>query len=271
MSAPLPDWLPEDIDSETPSVARIYDYMLGGFANFEVDRAIADGLARTDPDLIATTRAYRAFLRRVVKHLVAEAGVHQFLDLGSGIPTAGNVHEIAHAIDPRVRVAYVDIDPVAVAIGRQLLTGDSRLTAMRGDITRIEPILDDPAVTGLLDFTEPVAVLMLGVLHVIPDRAGPHAIIDRVRERLSAGSYLAISHGCNEGPPELVAKINTVTRSTSTAAVLRSRAEIATLFDGFDLIEPGLVDLPRWNPDEIPDDIPATLALGGVAGLATRP
>ncbi len=268
MSVPPPVRLPEDIDPGTPSVARIYDYMLGGFANFEVDRAIADGLARTDPDLIATTRAYRAFLRRVVTHLVAEAGVRQFLDLGSGIPTVGNVHEIAHRIAPEVRVAYVDIDPAAVEIGHRILTGDSRIAVVRGDITRIEPILDDLAVVELLDFTRPVAVLMLGVLHVIPDGEHPRAIVARVRERLSAGSYLAISHGCSDGPRDLVEKINTVTRSTTTAAVLRTRTEIASLFDGFDLIEPGLVDLPRWNPDDIPDDIPATLALGGVARLA---
>ncbi len=270
MSVPLPDWLPEDIDPTTPSVARIYDYMLGGFANFEVDRALADGLARTDPDLISTTRAYRAFLRRVVTYLVAEAGVRQFLDLGSGIPTVGNVHEIAHGIDPDVRVAYVDIDPVAVTIGRRILTGDSRAAVVRGDVTRIDSVLKNPALTGLLDFTQPVAVLMLAVLHVIPEDAGPRAIVARVRDQLAAGSYLAISHGCSDGPRHLVDKINKVSQSTSTAAVMRSRNDIAALFDGFDLIEPGLTDLPRWRPDDIPDDIPATLALGGVGKLAPR-
>jgi hypothetical protein len=189
-----PDWVPEDVDWRKPSPARVYDAQLGGAHNFEVDREVARQVAKVMPELPALLRANRSFLRRSVRFLI-EAGITQFLDLGSGIPTVGNVHEVAQAIDPACRVAYVDIDRVAVAHGRRLLAGNPNAVARRGDLRLPETVLADPAVRATLDFGRPVAMLMVAVLHFVADADRPAEIVRRLLAEAVPGSYLVLSHG----------------------------------------------------------------------------
>ncbi|WP_024806560.1 SAM-dependent methyltransferase [Nocardia sp. BMG51109] len=259
-----PDWSPDDIDPNVPSSARMYDYVLGGFNNFEVDRKLADWVSETMPEVAQGARDNRAFLRRVITHLVTERGVGQFLDLGSGIPTAGNVHEIAQRLVPGTRVAYVDIDPVAVRVSRQLLAENPDATAVRGDLTDIEPILADPEVRALLDFTRPIAVLLVSVLHFVPDSARPRSVIERLRNALAPGSFLAISHFTHEGREDYAKRIVAMSRQTPTTTNPRTRARIEDLFGDFTLVAPGLVDVTEWHPEE---DVTPTGRSGWYGGV----
>ncbi len=246
----LPDWSPDDIDPNVPSSARMYDYVLGGFANFEVDRKLAEWVMATMPEVVQGARRNRAFLRRLVTFLVEEAGIDQFLDLGSGVPTVGNVHEIAQRLRPDARVAYVDIDPVAVAASRDLLADNPIATAVRADLTDVEAILADPEIVALLDLTRPVAVLMVSVLHFVPESADPDGVIARLRAAMAPGSYLAISHfshGSREGDAD---RIVAMSRQTPTTTTPRTRDRIEALFRGFTLLPPGVVDVSRWRPDD---------------------
>ncbi|HEX2419924.1 MAG TPA: SAM-dependent methyltransferase, partial [Micromonosporaceae bacterium] len=186
------DWSAADVDLTVPSAARIYDYTLGGSHNFEVDRMVAERIIEAVPDVPIIARANRSFLRRVVRFF-ADAGIRQFLDLGSGIPTVGNVHEVAQKAAPESRVVYVDADPVAVIHSKTMLAGNDQATAIQGDIRDVDRILTDPRVRSLIDFGQPVGVLALLVLHFISDEEQPEEIIHKLWETLCPGSYLAIS------------------------------------------------------------------------------
>ena len=226
----------------------MYDYYLGGMHNFEVDRAMAEMGVGLWPNLPRIMRANRAFLTRAVRYLVGQ-GVRQFLDIGSGIPTAGNVHEIAQAMEPGTRVAYVDIDPVAVAHSRAILAGNESTTVIQADLREAEAILAEPELQKLLDLSQPVALLLVSLLHFVPESENPVSIVARLRDALPAGSHLVLSHFSNEGTPEQVEGLERLSRGTPTPLTLRSRAEIARFFAGFELVEPGLVYLPEWRPD----------------------
>jgi SAM-dependent methyltransferase len=237
----------------------VYDYFLGGSHNYAVDRQVARRIVRLMPHVPRFARANRAFLRRAVEYLVA-AGVRQFLDIGSGIPTAGNVHEIAQRAAPDARVAYVDTDPIAVAHGRAILSGNDRVAVVQEDLRNPDRVLSDPNVLRVLDLDRPVAVLMVSLLHFIPDSDDPTGAIARYRDALDAGSYLAISHiewlpDANPEGEEILAVYDRV----GTPLTPRTEARIMAFFDGFDLVEPGLVTLPRWRPeaDDEPDPDPA--------------
>jgi hypothetical protein len=262
-----PDWAPEGIDIGRPSAARIYDYWLGGTHNFAVDREVARGVTAVVPDTARIMQANRAFLHRAVEFL-AGVGVRQFLDLGSGIPTLGNVHEVAQKAAPGSKVVYVDIDPVAVAHSRHILTGNNNATAILGDMRDAESILNHPEVRGLLDFDQPMAVLTMAVLHFIPDSANPAGIIARFREALAPGSYLVISHGTQDNMSEQArATANEMFMRTSTPFVSRSREQVAELFDGLTLVEPGIVWSVQWrpeHPDEVGDNPERSAAYVGV-------
>ncbi|WP_432991688.1 SAM-dependent methyltransferase [Dactylosporangium sp. CA-233914] len=247
-----PEWAPEDVDISVPNAARMYDYSLGGFHNFAVDREMVERVVSLAPNARQIGLANRAFLGRVVRRLVA-GGVRQFLDVGSGIPTLANVHEVAQQADPRARVMYVDIDPVAVAHGRAILAGNPNADAMLGDVRRPDDIVRHPEVSGLLDFTEPVAVLLIAVLHFVPDADDPAGIVRRFREAVKPGSYIAISHG--SPPPQReqdAAAVTSVYQRTSTPLHLRSTEEIRGLLDGLDIVEPGVVPVTDWHPE--PED-----------------
>jgi SAM-dependent methyltransferase len=245
-----PDWAPDEIDISVPSAARMYDYYLGGAHNFAADRELAEKALAAVPEGRQLARINRAFLQRAVRFL-SHAGIRQFLDVGSGIPTVGNVHEVAQQIAPDARVVYVDIDPVAVSHCRALLAGNPGATGLRGDLRDPAGILTHPELLDLLDLSQPVAVLMLAVLHFVPDADRPDLIIDEFRQALAPGSYLAISHGTDDG--RSTEELEHVYRRTGTPLAMRDRAQVRALFAGFELVEPGVVWASQWRPDQ-PDE-----------------
>jgi hypothetical protein len=226
----------------------MYDYYLGGSHNFAADRALADQNLGVWPDLPHITRANRAFLRRAVDVLCAE-GVDQFLDLGSGIPTAGNVHEIALAVNPAARTVYVDTDPVAVAHGVSLLEHEPQAIAVEGDLRDSSAILENDQVTALLDFDRPIAVLMLAVLHFVPDADDPAGVVSAYREATVPGSYLAVSHATGDYWPERAKQTEGIYQRSRNAMTFRSRDQVGELLAGYELVPPGLVDYTLWRPD----------------------
>ncbi|KAA0022903.1 SAM-dependent methyltransferase [Antrihabitans cavernicola] len=265
-----PDWAPADIDPAIPSVARVYDYVVGGMHNFEVDRQLADRAEAMWPVVPQILRANRAFLRRAVT-MLGEAGITQFLDIGSGIPTAGNVHEIAQSQHPDAKVVYVDTDPVAVTHSQAILAGNPNATAVRADFNDVDAVLAHPEVIRLIDFTQPVAVLLVALLHFIPDESNPGANVAKIRNALPPGSYLAITHFSNEGPADKVAQFIEMSRETPNPLTLRSQAEISGFLGDFDILEPGVVYLPLWRP-ESPEDVgDHPERLSSFAGVGLKP
>jgi hypothetical protein len=244
-----PSWVPAEVDLSRPSAARVYDYYLGGSHNLEVDRRMAREAIALWPDLPTIMQSNRAFMRRAVRY-VAEQGITQFLDIGSGIPTVGNVHEAAQQADPRARVVYVDNDPVAVAHSRAILGSDPGTTVIQADLREAEALFEHPSVTETLDLDQPVAVLMVALLHFVPDEDDPHGAVERIAARLAAGSFLVLSHASAEGRPEMAGSHRQLYRRTPTPMTMRSRTEIEGLFDGFEMVEPGVVWLPLWRPDD---------------------
>ncbi|QIS21336.1 SAM-dependent methyltransferase [Nocardia terpenica] len=265
----LPDWAADDIDPRIPSPARVYDHLLGGFANFDIDRRIAARMREIIPEVPRTARANRAFLQRAVGFL-ADSGIDQFLDLGSGIPTAGNVHEIAQRRNPAARVVYVDLDPVAVTMSRRMLIDNPNATAVHGDLTDIDGVLEQSQVTELLDFTRPIGVLLVSVLHFVGDDAVATRLFARLRETMAVGSHLALSHLTREGPSEQLERMLAVTAQvTGRGDRLRTRAEILELLGDLVPIEPGLVHLAEWRPD--PDEPEVEVRpLDGYAAVAVK-
>ncbi|MDF3301515.1 SAM-dependent methyltransferase [Streptomyces tropicalis] len=249
--------LPDGVDPGKASVARMYDAMLGGEHNFAIDREAVAAFTAIDPQVRTLARANRAFLGRAVRFLV-DAGVHQFVDLGSGIPTQGNVHEVAQAVRPGARVVYVDNDPVAVAHSEALLADDPDAAIVPGDIRDPAAVLAAPELRKLIDFDQPVAVLMITILHFVAPQEDPAGIVAAFRDAMPAGSWLALTHATDEDRPDTAAAVGQLYRSRATSPVTpRSRREIGALFDGFELAEPGLVHVPLWRPDspeEIPED-----------------
>jgi len=261
-----PDWAPYGVDLDRPNVARVYDYYLGGAHNFAVDREMAAKAIEGWPELPMIMRANRAFLRRAVRFLVG-AGVRQFLDLGSGIPTAGNVHEVARADAPSCRVVYVDIDPVAAAHSRAILDGDPLATAVQADLRSPAEVLALAAGEGGLDLAQPVAVLLVAVLHFVPDADDPAGLIARYREATAPGSAIAICHATAEGQGEKADEHRALYARTPTPMTMRSHAEVSKLLEGFELVEPGLVHMALWRPEddeppERPEDYPGYAAVG---------
>jgi hypothetical protein len=245
------------IDTSKPSIARVYDFFLGGKDNFAIDRQVGEATLRIAPDAPAAGRANRSFLRRVVRHLAAEAGIRQFLDIGSGLPTQGNVHEVAQAVAPRSRVVYVDNDPIVLVHGRALLATNGSTTVVEADIRDPEAILRHPGVRSLIDFDQPVALLLFAILHHVNDHEDPQGIAARFREALPSGSYLALSHFHNPGPgmPEVSAQATSAEKLFNEnlgTGRWRTRDEILAFFGDMPLLEPGLVPLAEWRPD--PDE-----------------
>jgi S-adenosyl methyltransferase len=251
-----PDWVPPEVDTRRANVARVYDYWLGGSHNFLADQDVARAIAAVEPDVRVFARANRAFLGRAVRFLAA-AGIRQFLDIGSGIPTQANVHEVAQQSAPDTRVVYDDIDPVAIAHSKAILAGNQNATVIDGDLRDPEKILAHEGMRRLIDLGQPVGLLLMVVLHFISDAEDPWRIVATLRDALAPGSYLVIGHGTDEGNPVTVRAARTVyNRSVATQVQLRSRAEILRFFDGFELVDPGLVYTPVWRPDS-PADVPS--------------
>jgi SAM-dependent methyltransferase len=263
-----PGWAPPWVDTQRANPARVYDYWLGGSHNFLADQDLGRAMAAIEPNVRAITQANRAFLGRAVRFLAA-AGIRQFLDIGSGIPTEGNVHEVAQRARPGSRVAYADIDPVAIAHSKAILTGNDSAAITEADLREPEKILASDAIRRLIDFSEPTGLLLVAVLHFIADADDPWHIVATLRDALAPGSYLVISHGTDENNPTLArAAEKLYNRSISTQAHARSRAQIQHFFDGFQLADPGLVYVPEWRPDspaDVPTDPSMFVNLAGVA------
>jgi S-adenosyl methyltransferase len=265
------DWT-TTINTGAPNPARIYDYFLGGKDNFPADRQVADQVLAIAPVAQEVVEDNRAFLRRAVRVLTREAGIRQFIDLGSGLPTRGNVHEIAQAIAPDARVVYVDNDAMVVTHSRALLAGDNTV-AIQADLREPEVILGHPEVRQLIDFNQPIALLLMAILHFIPDDEDPLGIVARFRETLPTGSYLAISHGTRDIPvrpdmsaeemAEMGARVEQLYQLTTASLVTRSRAQVERFFDGLDLLDPGLVEIQVWRPDNRSSMLPGGF-YGGV-------
>jgi S-adenosyl methyltransferase len=238
-------------DTNVANQARIYDYLLGGRDNYAADRAAVDAVLKVAPELGFTARANRAFLGRVVRYLAAEAGIRQFLDIGTGIPAAGNTHQVAQAVAPDSRVVYVDYDPAVLAHARVLLNSSEAGATeyIDADLRDTGTILGQAA--RLMDFTKPVAVTLLMVLHVIPDSDDPHAIVAKVMDAVPPGSYLAVSHLGAEllGQEAKQGFEDIVRRQAQQQYIGRSHEQIAQFFEGMDLMEPGLVRVEEWRPE----------------------
>lgn len=249
-----PDWLPGTVQLDRPSVARIYDYLLGGYHNFEIDRRTADRFAALFPDLVLTAQVNRAFLRRAASFVVAQ-GIDQFIDLGSGIPTVGNLHEVVQQHNPNARVVYVDIEPVAIAHSEALLENNPRAAAILADVRRPADILDHPLTKGLIDFSRPVGLFAVALMHYITDEDEARRVIGTFKDALPSGSYLTIGvWTIDDAPREVMEKYAEMSRTLTTPGRPRERAAVLRYFEGFDLVDPGLVHSPAWRPDG-PDDL----------------
>jgi hypothetical protein len=243
---------------DIPSAARVYDYLLGGKDNYPADRAVAESMIAQLPNVQLAVRWNRAFLRRVVRYLVGEARIRQIIDVGAGLPTVGNTHEIAQDADPEARVVYVDHDPVVLAHARSMLHNVPGTAIIGRDLTEPERILADPALRELIDFGQPAALLFLSILHFVADDDDPAGLIARLLAPFPAGSHVAISHGT----PDEVPAVNDVERVFDEAteqAHVRSRSQVARLVAGLEIIEPGLVWPPEWRPDP-GEPVPANAA-----------
>lgn len=264
------DWIPDSIDLGKPSTARMYDYVLGGGHNLEADRALIDKMLAVQPEIRRFAIMNRAFLRRAVLFMV-EAGVRQFLDLGSGIPTVGNVHEIAQRADPECRVVYVDNEPVAVAHSELILEGNGRAVMLQADITEPDVVLHAQKTQRTLDFAKPVGLLALTIGHHISPEQDPAGVFRRYRNAAAPGSYLAITHVSHDFSTLYNEENVAMMKRSRLDSFPRGRAEITALFGEFELVEPGLVSTSQWRPE--PGDEPAAdpAADGLYAGVGRKP
>lgn len=264
-----PSWIPEGVDVTVPNAARMYDYALGGSHNFAIDRQTADQIEQMIPGAKMNAYANRAFVDRAVRWLAAQ-GIRQFLDIGSGIPTMGNVHEIVQSIVPDARVVYVDIDPVAIAHSKAILAGVQHVRVVQADLAQAADILHHPDVLDLLDFSRPVAVLLNAVLHFIPDDAHPEQILGHIHDAIVRGSFLTLSHGTplpDSSVAEDMENLRNVYRRTPTSLHIRSPERLRELLADWEILEPGVVPINEWRPD--PDDFNPP-AVGILAAIARK-
>ena len=249
-----PDWPLPEINVTVAHPARVYDYLLGGKDNFAADRALGDAVVKAVPSAREMAQANRAFLGRAVRHLVAEAGVRQFLDVGTGIPAAGNTHEVAQAVAPESRIVYVDNDPIVLSHARALMTSDpAGATAFIGaDLHEPDEILGDPALRRTLDLDEPVALMLIAILMYIRDEADPRGLVSALMDALPSGSYLTITHPTADFSPDEVADAVAATEQGGISFTPRTQAEVAAFLDGLDLVDPGVVPILAWHPEGVP-------------------
>ncbi|MEW1862745.1 MULTISPECIES: SAM-dependent methyltransferase [unclassified Streptomyces] len=253
----------EEIDTSRPHPARIYDYLLGGKDNYEVDREAGDQLIDVAPEARIGVQSNRLFLQRAVRHVVG-AGVRQILDIGTGLPTSPNVHEVAQEVAPDVRIAYVDNDPIVNTHASTLMSGAGTTSIVLADLRDPRAILDHPDVHRVIDFDQPVALLLVAILHFLTDAEQPAQVVATLRDALPAGSYLVLSHATSDFNDRSDAQ--DAYRTATASMNLRTRAEVEHLFEGFELVEPGLVQVPFWRPDSKPPRSAGEIGIyGGVA------
>ena len=262
---PGPRRVPPPVDIHKPSTARVYDAILGGKDNFPWDRAVAARVTAAFPEAAASALLNRQVLERAVRYLHGQ-GVDQFLDLGSGLPTARNTHEMAHELNPRALVAYVDNDPIVLTHARAQLAGDAATTAVTADIRHPDTIVGNPAITAFLDFSRPIGLILNGVVHHLNDDEDPHGGVTKLTSALAPGSYLQLTHFCTATPA--AAALERVLMRSLGSGRMRSAEEITAFFDGLELVDPGVVFLPEWRPDRpvgYPLETGGQLILGGLA------
>jgi SAM-dependent methyltransferase len=259
---------PPEINTNVPQSARVYDYWLGGKDHFPADRALGDAIAEALPSIRTQVHAQRAFLRRAVRYLAGDAGIRQFLDVGTGIPSAGNVHEVAQEIAPESRVLYVDNDPIVLTHARALMTGteEGRMAFIQADLRQPEAILDDPALARTIDLAQPVGLVLVGVMHHLRDSDDPRRVVATLVEALAPGSYLVLSQSTPDFDPPAMAALAAASEQGGIANVPRSLADTEAFFAGLELVEPGLVPMATWRPDPGAEPDPRSVyAYGGVA------
>jgi SAM-dependent methyltransferase len=266
-----PDWVPPGVDVRQANTARVYDYLVGGSHNFLADQDVGRAIVAVDPNARVFARANRDFLGRAVR-LLGAAGIGQFLDIGSGIPATGNVHEVAQQANPDARVTYVDVDPVAIAHSQAILAGNKNAGVINGDLHDPAAILAHPTTRRLIDFSQPVGLLLVAVLHFIADDDDPWRLVATLRDALAPGSYLILGQGTDGGQADQAKAFQKMyNRSVATKINMRSRADILRFFDGFELVDPGLVFVPEWRPDS-PGDVPDDPGrFGNLVGVARKP
>jgi SAM-dependent methyltransferase len=258
----------DEINTNIPQSARVYDYWLGGKDHFPADRALGDAIAKALPTIRTQVRAQRAFLGRAVRYLARDAGVRQFLDIGTGIPSAGNVHDVAQEIAPESRVLYVDNDPIMLAHARALMSGTSQgsVAFIQADLREPETILGDPAVAGTLDLAEPDGLVLNGVMHHLRDDDDPCRIVATLVDALAPGSYLVLSQSTPDFDPDAMGALAAASEQGGIPNVPRSLADTEPFFAGLKLVEPGLVPMATWRPDPGTEQDPRSVyAYGGVA------
>jgi hypothetical protein len=258
------------IDPSEASIARIYDYWLGGKDNYQADRVAGDQMIEQYPDIVAGVRMNRAFLGRAVRHLAAEAGIRQFLDIGTGLPSSDNTHEVAQRAAPESRIVYVDNDPIVLSHARALLTSapEGACAYVDADIRSTGTILREAA--DILDFSRPVAVCLIMVLQFVPDQDNPWQIVRTLMDAVPSGSYLAVAHPASDVDQEVGPALRQLSsRMGSTKATPRSREQIARFFDGLEMLEPGLVQLHRWRTAADAPGVERDLAAYG--GIGRKP
>ena len=265
-----PGWAPHMIDTSSAHPARMYDYYLGGKDNYQVDRDAAEEVMAIMPQTRMAARANRDFLGRVVRHLT-KLGVRQFLDIGTGIPGPGNTGEVAHTLAPDARVVYVDNDPIVLAHAEALLAkaDRARTTVISGDLRDPRAILGDPRVTSVLDFNEPIAVLLIAVLHFVREDENPYGVVRHLMDAAPPGGYLALSHATADFDPASAREGVLAYTRAGARFVPRTRSQFAAFFDGMELLEPGIVQVPYWRPDgELPPEAASVWSYGGVGRKA---
>ncbi|WP_030610950.1 SAM-dependent methyltransferase [Streptomyces fulvoviolaceus] len=259
---------PVQIDTSKPHPARMYDYFLGGKDNYEVDREAAERFIKAAPEVRDGVRANRRFMHRAVRHVVAEGGIRQILDIGTGLPTEPNVHQIAHSVAPGTRVAYVDNDPIVSTHSMALMADDADTSVVLADLHDPRAVLDHPGVREVIDFDRPVAVLLVAVVHFLAEADDPYGIVATLRDALPAGSYLVLSHATGDVHEDRREEAAAVYNKASAGLHLRPHAQVLDLFGDFTLVDPGLVKVTDWRPDA--PSIPGAPPIGIYGGVARK-
>jgi hypothetical protein len=265
--------LPPEIDTSVPQSARVYDYLLGGKDNFPADRALGDQIIGRLPTIRPQVREQRAFLARTVRYLTAEAGIRQFLDIGTGIPTSPNVHEVVQAVDPASRVVYVDNDPIVLVHARALLTSspEGATAYIDADLREPEKILNHPDLLRTLDLSQPAGLLLVAILHFIMDADDPYGVVGRLVGAMPSGSHLVVSHvTADPMPPEVFARIDAANAAAGIPFRFRTREEFARFLDGLEPVPPGIQSIAKWRAEDEPQPRPSvadTATYGAVARI----
>ncbi|RCV49881.1 SAM-dependent methyltransferase [Marinitenerispora sediminis] len=261
---------PKDVDTTTPSFARVYDYFLGGKDNFEVDRAVGDKVLALVPEASVVAQGNRTAIERAVRYLAGEVGIDQFVDIGSGLPTTSNVHQFATAVNPRAHVVYVDNDPIVLAHGRALLAEDGVATVIQADLLQPEKIFESPELRALIDLSRPVAIILAAIIHHVPDEQDPRAVVRRLHDFVAPGSHFVLTHLHDSGDDPSLNEAKRLIQRDLGGSIFRSPEQIRSFLDGLEILEPGVVPVTAWRPNGPSGELEHPLHTQMVAALARR-